>query len=103
MDHQVNNDVPADKQIIGLHSSQLHVSDPQATSAFFETFLGWATVNQRIQLNATDFLEIFPTEANKPSHMGRGSADHIAFAVVDDTALNELYQRAGKQGWQIES
>lgn len=102
MDHQVNNDVPADKQIIGLHSSQLHVSDPQATSAFFETFLGWATVNQRIQLNATDFLEILPTEANKPSHMGRGSADHIAFAVVDDTALNELYQRAEKQGWQIE-
>lgn len=34
-DHQVNNDVPADKQIIGLHSSQLHVNDPQATSAFF--------------------------------------------------------------------
>lgn len=101
-DHQVKNEVPADKQILGLNSSQIHVTDPQATSDFFETFLGWTTVDQRIQLNATDFLEILPTESDKPSHMGRGSADHIAFAVADDTALEELYQRAEKQGWQIE-
>lgn len=101
-DHQVKNEVPVDKQILGLNSSQIHVTDPQATSDFFETFLGWSTVNQRIQLNPTDFLEILPTESDKPSHMGRGSADHIAFAVADDTALEELYQRAEKQGWQIE-
>lgn len=102
LDHQVKNEVPADKQILGLNSSQIHVTDPQATSDFFETFLGWTTINQRIRLNATDFLEILPTESDKPSHMGRGSADHIAFAVADDTALEELYQRAEKQGWQIE-
>lgn len=101
-DHQVKNDVPADKQILGLNSSQIHVSDPQATSDFFETFLGWTTVDQRIQLNPTDFLEILPTESDKPSHMGRGSADHIAFAVADDAALEALYQRAEKQGWHIE-
>lgn len=102
LDHQVKNEVPADKQILGLNSSQINVSDPQATSEFFETFLGWSTINQRIRLNATDFLEILPTESDKPSHMGRGSADHIAFAVADDTALEELYQRAKEQGWEIE-
>lgn len=101
-DHQVKNEVPADKQILGLNSSQIHVSDPQATSDFFETFLGWTTVDQRIQLNPTDFLEVLPTESDKPSHMGRGSADHIAFAVADDAALEALYQRAEKQGWHIE-
>ena len=101
-DHQVKNDVPADKQILGLNSSQIHVSDPQGTSNFFETFLGWTTVDQRIQLNLTDFLEILPTESDKPSHMGRGSADHIAFAVADDAALEALYQRAEEQGWHIE-
>lgn len=101
-DHQVKNDVPADKQILGLNSSQIHVSDPQATSEFFETFLGWSTVDQRIQLNATDFIEILPTESDKPSHMGRGSADHIAFAVADDAALEALHQLAEEQGWQIE-
>lgn len=102
LDHQVKNEVPADKQILGLNSSQIHVTDPQATSDFFETFLGWTTVDQRIQLNATDFLEILPTESDKPSHMGRGSADHIAFAVADDTALEALHQRAEEQGWHIE-
>lgn len=101
-DHQVKNEVPADKQILGLNSSQIHVSNPQATSEFFETFLGWSTIDQRIQLNATDFLEILPTDSDKPSHMGRGSADHIAFAVADDAALEELHQRAKEQGWQIE-
>lgn len=101
-DHQVNNDIPAEKQLLGLNSSQIHVSEPQATSDFFETFLGWSTVDQRIQLNATDFLEILPTETDNPSHMGRGSADHIAFAVADDAALDELYHRAEQQGWQIE-
>ncbi|MGL9729638.1 VOC family protein [Enterococcus sp. DIV0756] len=102
LDHQVKNEVPVDKQILGLNSSQIHVNDPQATSDFFETFLGWTTIDQRIQLNATDFLEILPTETDKPSHMGRGSADHIAFAVTDDAALEALHQRAEKQGWQIE-
>lgn len=102
LDHQVKNEVPAENQILGLNSSQIHVSDPQATSDFFETFLGWTTVDQRIQLNPTDFLEILPTESDKPSHMGRGSADHIAFAVADDAALEALYQRAEKQGWHIE-
>lgn len=102
LEHQVKNEVPAEKQILGLNSSQIHVSNPQVTSDFFETFLGWTTVDQRIQLNPTDFLEILPTESDKLSHMGRGSADHIAFAIADDAALEALYQRAEKQGWQIE-
>lgn len=101
-EHQVNTDIPAEKQLLGLHSTQLHVRDPQATSAFFETFLSWTTVDQRIQLNTTDFLEILPTDSDKPSHMGRGSADHVAFAIANDTALDELQQRAKKQGWMIE-
>lgn len=101
-DHQVKNEIPAAKQILGLNSSQIHVADPKATSTFFETFLGWKTLNQRIQLNATEFIDILPTESTEPSRMGRGSADHIAFAIKDDAALEELYQRAETQGWQIE-
>lgn len=99
---QVENDVPVEKQLLGLNSSQIHVKNPRLTSDFFKAFLGWQTIDQQIQLNATDFLEILPTESDKSSHMGRGSADHIAFAVADDAALEELYQRAEKQGWQIE-
>lgn len=102
LDHQVKNEIPVDKQILGLNSSQIHVNEPSATIDFFETFLGWTTIDHRIQLNATDFLDILPTETDQSSHMGRGSADHIAFAVTDDVALEALHQRAKKQGWQIE-
>ena len=101
-EQQVENEIPADKQILGLNSSQIHVNEPQATSEFFEQFLGWPTVDRRIQLNDTDFLEILPTDSDEPTHMGRGSVDHIAFTVTDDAALDELYRRAEKQGWQIE-
>lgn len=102
VDHQVKNEVPVDKQILGLNSSQLHVREPKATSEFFEAFLSWQTFDQRIQLNDTDFLEILPTTTDEASRMGRGSVDHIAFAVDDEAALDELYRRAEKQGWQIE-
>lgn len=99
---QVKNEIPGDKQILGLHSTQLHVNEPAKTSDFFERFLGWPTKDQRIQLNATDFLEILPTETTEASRMGRGSADHIAFAVTDDAELDRLYQKAQSQGWEIE-
>lgn len=102
VDHQVKNEVPVDKQILGLNSSQLHVREPKGTSEFFEAFLSWQTFDQRIQLNDTDFLEILPTTTDEASRMGRGSVDHIAFAVDDEAALDELYRRAEKQGWQIE-
>lgn len=102
VDHQVKNEIPVDKQILGLNSSQIHVREPKATSEFFEAFLGWQTFDQRIQLNDTDFLEILPTTTDEASRMGRGSVDHIAFAVDDEAALDELYDRAEKQGWQIE-
>jgi len=101
-EQQVENEIPADKQILGLNSSQIHVNEPQATSEFFEQFLGWSTIDRRIQLNDTDFLEILPTDSDEPTHMGRGSVDHIAFAVADVAELDELYRRAEKQGWQIE-
>ena len=102
LEQQVKNEIPAEKQILGLNSSQIHVGDPAATSVFFEKFLGWSTVDQRIQLNATDFLDILPTESEEASRMGRGSVDHIAFAVANDAELEKLHQRAKEQGWNIE-
>ena len=100
--HQVKNEIPGDKQILGLQSTQLHVAEPEKTSNFFERFLGWQTLDQRIWLNTTDFLEILPTETSEASRMGRGSTDHIAFAVTDEAELDRLYQKAQTQGWHIE-
>lgn len=102
LSHQVKNSIPGDKQILGLQSTQLHVAEPEKTRDFFERFLGWQTLDQHIWLNTTDFLEILPTETSKASRMGRGSADHIAFAVTDEAELDRLYQKAQTQGWHIE-
>lgn len=102
LEKQVKNEIPGDKQILGLNSSEIHVANPTATSEFFEKFLDWQASKQRIWLNDTDFLDILPTNSTKATRMGRGSADHLAFAVKDETELDQLYKRAQKQGWQIE-
>lgn len=101
-DHQVHNEIPGDKQILGLRSTEIHVKEPEKTSEFFEKLLGWQTNQQKIQFNETDFIKILPTDTQEATHMGRGGIDHVAFAVENDDALDRLYHRAQEQGWLIE-
>ena len=101
-DHQVHNEIPGDKQILGLRSTEIHVKEPEKTSEFFEKLLGWQTNQQKIQFNETDFIKILPTDIQEATHMGRGGIDHVAFAVENDDALDRLYHRAQEQGWLIE-
>lgn len=100
--HLIQNEIPTDHQILGINSSQLHVANPTSTSEFFDRLLGWKTVDHRIHLNETEFIDLFPTDSVKTSRMGRGSIDHIAFAIEDDETLTTLYQRAKEQGWNVE-
>ncbi|MCU7356921.1 VOC family protein [Enterococcus dispar] len=99
---QVQNDVPGDKQILGLASTQLHVSDITATTDFFKRYLDWTVEDDKIRLSTNEHLELYQTEINEKMRMGRGSIDHVAFAVKDDAALQVLYKRAQAQDWQIE-
>ncbi|MBL1223588.1 VOC family protein [Enterococcus sp. BWR-S5] len=99
---QVANDIPANKQILGLLSTEFHVSEPKKTIDFFEQLLGWKSESNRITLNETDFVNVVKTSSQEPMRMGRGSMDHVAFAMADDTALDALYEKAKHQGWQIE-
>jgi len=99
---QVQNDVPGDKQILGLASTQLHVSDITATTDFFKRYLDWTVEDDKIRLSTNEHLELYQTEINEKMRMGRGSIDHVAFAVKDDAALQDLYKRAQAQDWQIE-
>lgn len=99
---QVKNEIPHNKQILGLTSTEFHVSDPKKTEAFFQEFLDWPAKNQRVFLNQTDFFDILPTASEKKSRLGQGSMDHVAFSVEDDQELESLYQKAKKQGWTIE-
>lgn len=99
---QVQNDVPGDKQILGLASTQLYVSDPKATADFFKRYLDWDVIDGKINLSQNEHLELYQTQTIEKMRMGRGAIDHVAFAVKDDAALEDLYQKAQAQNWQIE-
>ncbi|MBP1046833.1 VOC family protein [Enterococcus sp. BWM-S5] len=98
----VDNNIPSSKQILGLLSTEFHVSEPQQTIDFFGRLLDWKAHNHRIALNQTDFIDILPSANQKNMRMGRGSMDHVAFAIADDEALDVLYEKAKMQDWQIE-
>lgn len=98
----VNNEIPANKQILGLADINFYVSDPQKTADFFKQLLGWSTENKVIQLSSNEKITLTATASTEKTRMGRGSIDHVAFAVKDDNALDLLYKKAQQQNWQIE-
>lgn len=101
-DHQVNSEVPVDKQLLGLRSIHFHVPDPAKTSQFFHELLDWPTENGIIPLSPQEYVKISASESSDKTHMGRGSIDHVAFAVKDDQALDALLHKAREQDWHIE-
>ncbi|MEI5991100.1 hypothetical protein A5881_002633 [Enterococcus termitis] len=99
---QVDNAIPGDKQILGLLSTEFHVAEPKKTADFFYQLVGWKSEHGKIQLNKTDHIQLLPTATTDKTRMGRGSMDHVAFSVQDEKKLDELYEKAKEQGWDIE-
>lgn len=100
--HQVANEVPADKQLLGLRSIHFHVPEPAKTSEFFRKLLDWQTEDGVIPLSSQEFVKISASDTTDTTRMGRGSIDHVAFAVKDEDTLTALYKKAQEQQWQIE-
>ncbi|MDT2596193.1 VOC family protein [Enterococcus dongliensis] len=100
--NSVKNDIPVEKQILGLASINFHVENPNETTVFFEQLLGWTGDNHHIQLSPTESIQLTASHLSNKTRMGRGSIDHVAFAVKDEEALNRLYEKAQQQNWQIE-
>ncbi|EOH95533.1 VOC family protein [Enterococcus pallens] len=100
--HRVANEVPADKQLLGLRSIHFHVPEPAKTSEFFRKLLDWQTEDGVIPLSSQEFVKISASDTTDTSRMGRGSIDHVAFALKDEDTLTALYKKAQEQQWQIE-
>ncbi|MGG5314800.1 VOC family protein [Enterococcus sp. AZ072] len=100
--HQIAAEVPGDKQLLGLRSIHFHVPDPAKTSDFFRILLDWQTENGVIQLSSQEFIKISASDTTNITRMGRGSIDHVAFAVKDEKALKLLYKKAKEQQWTVE-
>ncbi|MGX7205905.1 VOC family protein [Enterococcus pingfangensis] len=98
----VKNDIPAEKQILGLAAINFQIAEPEKTAEFFEKLLGWTGDNNHIQLSPTEVITFTASDSLTKTRMGRGSIDHIAFAVESDEALERLREKARRQKWQIE-
>lgn len=98
----VLNEIPADRQIIDIRAIHFYVENPAATIDFFEKLLDWSFVDNRYEPQANHYVAILQSQSTEKTRMGRGSIDHIAFAVENDESLEALHQKALSQNWQVE-
>lgn len=101
-DKVVLNEIPANRQIIDIRSINFHVENPAKTIEFFEKLLDWSFVDNRYTPQANHYVAVLQSQSPEKTRMGRGSIDHIAFAVENDEALEALHQKALSQNWQVE-
>ncbi|MDR0922361.1 MAG: VOC family protein [Lactobacillales bacterium] len=98
----VKNEIPKEFQITAIQSTELHVANFNQTIQFFESFLDWKNKDGYFYLKNNQWIKILPSNTTENSRNGRGSMDHIAFAVADEEELKQLHEKAKKQGWEIE-
>ena len=100
----VPNDVPVENQIVGLLGTNIDYVNYSETVTFYHDWLGLNDFNHQIPLpssGATITLTSAP-DSNHRSRMGRGSVDHIALQVPDQSTLFHYYRRAQSLGLDIE-
>lgn len=87
------SEIPEEMQIIGLKGTNLFSADVEKTKRFLSDMVG-------------DFssIELIESSKNSPSSQwGKGSVDHIAFAVESAKELDEIWEKAQNLGYTRES
>ncbi|AEB73576.1 VOC family protein [Lentilactobacillus buchneri] len=98
-----DNGIPAEKQITHLMGTELHVPDPEATSAFFHNWLGIPVENNVVQLEDGQSIELFESDQQDVrTRFGRGSIDHFAIQAPTNAALFKFWDIAKEQHLNIE-
>lgn len=88
----VLSDVPAAFQITGLGGSRLYSSKLEETRLFFQEMIG-----------SEEGITLLPAKTSEGHRVwGRGSIDHIAFAVPNSKALDKIWERALSLGYERE-
>jgi catechol 2,3-dioxygenase-like lactoylglutathione lyase family enzyme len=79
------------------------VQDPAATATFFTSVFGLTVVDNRVQVNADEYIELEQAEpAEQKLQWGPGGIDHFALGVDSSTELNALWEKAGALGYEQE-
>lgn len=99
-----HNQVPGKYQITGILGTNWAGPATAPTSNFFQRFINAPTDQQnRVTLANGQFIQLKQSPANAGrTRFGRGSIDHLALQVSDDTELFDFWQLAVSQGWQVE-
>ncbi|MGY0186295.1 VOC family protein [Lactococcus petauri] len=88
----VLSDVPAAFQITGLWGSRLYSSNLEQTRLFLQEILG-----------SEGGITLLPATSKEGKRVwGRGSIDHIAFAVPNSKALDNIWEKALSLGYERE-
>ncbi|QXT40887.1 ring-cleaving dioxygenase [Gymnodinialimonas ceratoperidinii] len=101
-------DVPQDAGILGFHGARFSLRDAAATGELL-TFMGYqkdekdgAITRYRIEGgNAADTIDIEELPGARTAGQGAGSVHHIAFAVEDRAAQQEVRRKLMDTGYQV--
>jgi glyoxalase family protein len=104
--------VPADRQILGLHSVRLWERDLALTSSFLTDVMGFAPLGDENGWSgfalggggSGRFLEIRETAADGRGNWGVGGIHHVAWRVPDDEtelAVRERVERAHRRPTEV--
>ncbi|WP_319466616.1 VOC family protein [uncultured Trichococcus sp.] len=99
-----HSDVPAAYQIIGIQGIHFTVSDLEKTAAFFRDVLGMLLTNHIAHpipsLDEESWL--IQSASRKPSRLGRGAIDHIAYSVPERKDLDLILDKAKENNITVE-
>ena len=88
----VLSDIPPAYQITGLWGSRLYSSNLEQSRLFFQEMTG-----------SQEGIMLLPATSSKKKRVwGRGSIDHIAFAVSNSKVLDQIWEKALTLGYERE-
>jgi catechol 2,3-dioxygenase-like lactoylglutathione lyase family enzyme len=97
------SDIPADKQLLGVIGTELHVPDVAKTAEFFRDLFELKVENNRVLMEDNqDILLVQTSNDAADSKFGKGSVDHFALSVERGSDLDKLWKRAEQRGWKQE-
>nr|WP_321303271.1 VOC family protein [uncultured Trichococcus sp.] len=91
-----HSDVPAEYQIIGIQGIHCTVSDLEKTETFFRDVLGMILVDHTSHPIPAPGEEskLIQSTSLKPTRLGKGAIDHIAYSVPDRGDLDLILDKA---------
>ncbi|CZR09704.1 VOC family protein [Trichococcus collinsii] len=99
-----HSEVPAEYQIIGIQGIHYTVSDVKKTEAFFHDVLGMLLTDHIAHPRSSpdEKSRLIQSTSQKPSRLGRGAIDHIAYNVPDRKDLEQILEKAKENNITVE-